>query len=219
MTAIRSEHCSCAAGPQDSLPFNRVLLVDDHALFAQGLAGLIQQEGLAEVVETVSSVEEASESLMQREGVELILLDVSLEGESGLSLLPKLSGKCPQLPVVIISSSDDERTIREARAAGARGFLAKSAGRMAFVRMMTAISKGRDYFPGGMAPLARAVPLTPRQLEVLSLLAQGFPNKRICQSLDLTENTVKTHLKAIFTQLGVQNRTECVNKARDRGWL
>ena len=53
----------------------------------------------------------------------------------------------------------------------------------------------------------------------LTLLAQGFPNKRICQSLGLTEHTVKTHLKAIFTQLGVHNRTECVNRARALGWL
>ena len=70
-----------------------------------------------------------------------------------------------------------------------------------------------------MAPLVSETPLTPRQLEVLTLLAQGSPNKRICQSLGLTEHTVKTHLKAIFTQLGVHNRTECVNRARALGWL
>lgn len=61
--------------------------------------------------------------------------------------------------------------------------------------------------------------LTPRQLEVLGLLAEGLPNKRICQVLDLTEHTVKTHLKAIFTHLGVHNRTECVARAQSRGLI
>lgn len=219
MIATLPERGSPAPDPCMTSPFRRVLLVDDHALFAQGLAGLLLQEGLAETVETVSSVEEASDRLMHQRGVELVLLDLSLGGEPGLSLLPRLSGQGPQPPVVIISSSDDECTVRAARAAGARGFLAKSSGRLALVRMMQAISKGEGYFPGGMAPLSRDMPLTPRQLDVLSLLAQGFPNKRICQSLDLTEHTVKTHLKAIFTQLAVHNRTECVNKARALGWL
>ena len=219
MNAIVADRGSPAPDDCLALPFRRVLLVDDHALFAQGLAGLIQQEGLAEAVETVASVEEASDCLMHRQGVELVLLDLSLNGEPGLSLLPRLSGHGPQPPVVIISSSDDECTVRAARAAGARGFLAKSSGRLALISMMRAIRKGDGYFPGGMAPLNRYVPLTPRQLDVLALLAQGFPNKRICQSLDLTEHTVKTHLKAIFTQLGVHNRTECVNQARALGWL
>ena len=86
--------------------------------------------------------------------------------------------------------------------------------------MCRAISRGHLYFPGGWQPAkATAIPLTPRQSEVLALLAQGFPNKRICQSLNLTEHTVKTHLKAIFLHLGVHNRTECVSQARLQGWL
>lgn len=199
--------------------FKQVLLVDDHALFAQGLAGLIQQEGLAESVVIVPSVEAATDRLLHRQDFDLVLLDLALNGEVGLSLFARLSGHDELPPVVIISSSDDECTVRAARAAGAKGFLAKSASRAALIRMMRTILQGRGYFPGGVAPLNTDVPLTPRQLEVLSLLAQGFPNKRICQSLDLTEHTVKTHLKAIFAQLAVHNRTECVNKARRLGWL
>ena len=85
--------------------------------------------------------------------------------------------------------------------------------------MVQSVVRGEGYFPGGVLPLASDMPLTPRQRDVLLLLARGFPNKRICQSLNLTEHTVKTHLKAIFTLLGVHNRTECVNLARERGWL
>jgi DNA-binding NarL/FixJ family response regulator len=217
VTSLR--HGSSSAEPHRTTAFEKVLLVDDHALFAQALAGLIRQEELALSVVTVGTLEAAAEQLVHGTGVDLVLLDLALNGEAGLSLLPRLAGLRNTPPVVIISSSEDESTVRAVRTAGAAGFLAKSAGRAALVRMMQSVRRGQGYFPGGMAPLVSETPLTPRQLEVLTLLAQGFPNKRICQSLGLTEHTVKTHLKAIFTQLGVHNRTECVNRARALGWL
>ncbi|MDX1560347.1 MAG: response regulator transcription factor [Marinobacter sp.] len=220
MDAIRSETGQPpVACPPQSLPLKKVLLVDDHALFSQGLAGLIQQEGLAESVIVTSSVEGASSLLARQNDLKLILLDIALQGETGLALLPRLACYREPPPVVIISSSEDEATVRAARAAGASGFLAKSAGRSALVSMVRSVSRGEGYFPGGVEPVAQDLSLTPRQMDVLLLLAQGFPNKRICQSLNLTEHTVKTHLKAIFTQLGVHNRTECVNLARARGWV
>ncbi len=219
MDAITSETGQSVPCPTQPLPLNKVLLVDDHALFAQGLAGLIRQEGLAESVITAGSVEVASSLLARQDDFQLILLDIALQGESGLALLPRLAVHRDPPPVVIISSSEDEATVRAARAAGASGFLAKSAGRSALVSMVRSVSRGEGYFPGGLEPVAQDLSLTPRQMDVLLLLAQGFPNKRICQSLNLTEHTVKTHLKAIFTQLGVHNRTECVNLARARGWL
>lgn len=219
MDAITSETGQAVACSTQSLPLKKVLLVDDHALFSQGLAGLIRQEGLAECVITASTVEVAASLLARQNDFQLILLDIALQGETGLALLPRLAGYRDSPPVVIISSSEDEATVRAARAAGASGFLAKSAGRSALVNMVRSVTRGEGYFPGGVEPVAPALPLTPRQMDVLLLLAQGFPNKRICQSLNLTEHTVKTHLKAIFTQLGVHNRTECVNLARARGWL
>lgn len=218
MVGIQQEAQGAAcSGPLP--PLKRVLLVDDHALFAQGLAGLLHQEALASEVTTAATVSDAVDLLARCKDIELVLLDLSLDGESGLVLLPRLAGTGTAPPVVIISSSDDPATVQSARAAGASGFLAKSAGRSALVRMVRAVRRGDGYFPGGLAPAASELPLTPRQMDVLLLLARGFPNKRICQSLNLTEHTVKTHLKAIFTQLGVHNRTECVNLARERGWL
>lgn len=219
MDAITSESRHAVARSAGAIPLAKVLLVDDHVLFAQGLAGLIQQEGLAESVITARTVEVAAGLLARQEGFELVLLDIALQGETGLALLPRLASYRESPPVVIISSSEDEATVRAARAAGASGFLAKSSGRAALVSMVRAVTRGNGYFPGGLEPMGPELPLTPRQMDVLLLLAQGFPNKRICQSLNLTEHTVKTHLKAIFTQLGVHNRTECVNYARARGWL
>ncbi|WP_449286103.1 response regulator transcription factor [Marinobacter sp. PE14] len=219
MDAITSKAGQALAAGARPVPLKKVLLVDDHVLFSQGLAGLIRQEGLAESVVIASTVEGASHLLVRQDDFQLILLDIALQGETGLALLPRLASHREPPPVVIISSSEDEATVRAAQAAGARGFLAKSAGRSALVSMVRSVSRGEGYFPGGVDPVAPGLSLTPRQMDVLLLLAQGFPNKRICQSLNLTEHTVKTHLKAIFTQLGVHNRTECVNLARARGWL
>ncbi len=199
------------------LPLRRVLIVDDHPLFAQGLAGLLTQSALADTVEVADTVEQAVAVLSGRYLIDLVLLDVSLQGEPGLMLLPRMSAHKP--PVVVISSSDDETTVRAAQAAGARGFLPKSAGRTALIRMVRSVSRGEEYYPGRRSLPTQIQVLTPRQQDVLALLAQGFPNKRISQSLNLTEHTVKTHLKAIFSHLGVHNRTECVSQARQMGWL
>lgn len=200
-----------------SLPLHRVLIVDDHPLFAQGLAGLLTQSALAGAVEVAESVEQAVAALSGPCPIDLVLLDVSLQGETGLMLLPRMNAHKP--PVVVISSSEDETTVRAAQAAGARGFLPKSAGRTALIRMVRSVSRGGEYYPGRRSLPTQIQVLTPRQKDVLALLAQGFPNKRISQSLNLTEHTVKTHLKAIFMHLGVHNRTECVSQARQMGWL
>ncbi|OZB20688.1 MAG: DNA-binding response regulator [Marinobacter sp. 34-60-7] len=219
-TAITQARDSLATPPKDWL-FDHVLLVDDHALLAQALARLMTGEQMARKVTQAATVEGALVHLHREPGVDLVLLDLNLSGASGLDLLPRLSAlphRSP--PVVVVSSHDDELSIRSARAAGASGFLAKSAGPASLCRVLRAVKSGRCHFPGGVdAPPLGAGPLTPRQRDVLLLLAQGYPNKRICQRLNLTEHTVKSHLKAIFQQLAVHNRTECVSRARALGWL
>lgn len=200
------------------LPLAQVLIVDDHPLFAQGLAGLIRQEQLASEVVLAASVAEAQKALNTTDRISLVLLDIALPGETGLVLIPQMLAKPEPRPTVVISSSEDEPSVRAARAAGAMGFLPKSASRFELVRMFRTVSRGELFFPGWRTADSDTS-LTPRQRDVLALLAQGYPNKRICQSLNLTEHTVKSHLKAIFAQLGVHNRTECVTRARRLGWL
>ena len=92
----------------------KVLLVDDHALFYQGLAGLIRQEGLAESVVIASTVEGASDLLVRQDDFQLILLDIALQGETGLALLHRLASHREPTPAVIIFSSEDESTARAA---------------------------------------------------------------------------------------------------------
>ncbi|MDX1800301.1 MAG: response regulator transcription factor [Marinobacter sp.] len=197
-----------------SLPLDRVLIVDDHPFFSDGLGSILQRESLARVVAKASSVPAAMADLNRHPETALVLLDLLLQEEGGLTLFSELASAGLPLAVVVISSREDETTVRAARAAGALGFLPKSADRRALMRMMTAVSQGRPYYPSLAQVQRNGDGLTPRQHEVLDLLAQGLPNKRICQRLELTEHTVKTHLKAIFAYLGVHNRTECVAKAR-----
>lgn len=202
-----------------SLPLPRVLIVDDHPFFSDGLAAILAQEKLVGLVGKANSIASALEDLCNYPETALILLDLTLPGEAGLSLFQRLTEMSVPVPVVVISSREDEVSVRAAKAAGAVGFLPKSSGRHALIRMVRCVSEGGLYYPtlGRVADVPGQ--LTPRQLEVLKLLADGLPNKRICQLLDLTEHTVKTHLKAVFAHLDVHNRTECVSRARALGLI
>lgn len=202
-----------------SLPLSRVLIVDDHPFFLLGLTAIIEQEGLVDNVVCVASVAEAAENLRDHPETSLVLLDMALQGEAGLSLFAELEELGLPVPVVVISSREDETSVRAAKSAGAVGFLPKSADRRSLVRMIHRVSGGELFYPSLQLPAQSPETLTPRQLEVLVLLAEGLPNKRICQVLNLTEHTVKTHLKAIFTHLGAHNRTECVAQARSLGLI
>ncbi|WP_225314903.1 response regulator transcription factor [Marinobacter confluentis] len=206
-----------ATGRGEPLP--RILIVDDHPFFLFGLTAILEEELLARSVACVGTVAEAVEDLRQYPETALVLLDLGLQGEAGLSLFAELEKLGLPVPVVVISSREDETSVRAARSAGAVGFLPKSADRRSLIRMIRKVSQGELFYPSLQTAVVQSDSLTPRQLEVLGLLAEGLPNKRICQVLDLTEHTVKTHLKAIFVHLGVHNRTECVAKARALGLI
>ena len=201
------------------LPLPRVLVVDDHPLYSDGLRTALQDAGLVLEVAIAASVNLAKADLSQHPDTDLVMLDLSLPGESGLQLLQWMETlPCP-VPVVVISSCDDETTVATARAAGAVGFMSKSSGRDALCHLLRTVSAGESCFPSLLAIGQGSDHLTPRQYQVLRCLAEGMPNKRICQALGLTEHTVKTHLKSIFQLLGVHNRTACIAQARDMGLI
>lgn len=206
---------SSGSGP----PLSRVLIVDDHPFFLFGLTAILEQEKLVEDVVCVASVADAVEDLHRCPETSLVLLDLALQGEAGLSLFAELESVGVPVPVVVISSREDETSVRAAKSAGAVGFLPKSADRRSLIRMVRRVSSGQLFYPSLQMPAHTPETLTPRQLEVLVLLAEGLPNKRICQALNLTEHTVKTHLKAIFAHLDAHNRTECVAQARALGLI
>lgn len=210
--------CVASSSGSNSL-LSRALIVDDHPFFLFGLTAILEQEKLVDDVVCVASVGNAVEDLRHHPETSLVLLDLTLQGEAGLSLFAELERIGVPVPVVVISSREDETSVRAAKSAGAIGFLPKSADRQSLVRMMRQVSRGQLFYPSLQMPAHTPETLTPRQLEVLVLLAEGLPNKRICQVLKLTEHTVKTHLKAIFAHLDAHNRTECVAQARVLGLI
>jgi len=195
-----------------------VLIVDDHPFFVAGLAQALRTDHGVQSVPTAESLGEATRQLRSSAQPDLILLDLNLPDSGGLGLFRSLEAMGLPTPVVVISSREDEEAVNAARAAGAMGFIAKSCDERMLSRMLSTIANGGLFFPEAPAVQTQTpMSLTPRQMEVLALLAEGYPNKRICQKLSLTDHTVKTHIKSLYSMLGVHNRTECAKLARSMG--
>lgn len=197
----------------------RILIIDDHSLVRSGiqllLAGL---DGPLEFFEA-GSCEEGLQRLPTIESLDLILLDLSLPGTSGLAGIPMFRQQRPTIPIIMLSASESETDIRDALNAGARGFVPKSAINDVILSAIRLVLAGGVYIPpslaladkeetSGLTLPRRPVHLTPRQLAVLELLAQGKPNKVISRTLNMAESTVRVHSTAIFKALEVSNRTE-----------
>ena len=200
----------------------KILIADDHALFRDGLRYLLGQ--LGEPVEVLEARDgaEALELAGAHPDLELVLLDLGMPGIDGLAGLRLLRARCPAVPVVILSGSEEPADVRQALDAGALGFIPKSSTSQVMLSALRLVLSGGMYLPpsyaerphGMRVPLAASsvdsLGLTPRQLDVLRLLGQGHSNKGIARVLRLAEGTVKLHISAILRALGVDNRTSAV---------
>jgi DNA-binding NarL/FixJ family response regulator len=193
----------------------RLLLVDDHRIFLDGLSLALAPLCANLQIHTAQNAAEAEACLRQHD-FDLILLDLRLPDVAGLELLQRWQQQGRMTPVAILSASDSNLDAQAALAAGALGFIPKSANSDDLRQAVTRVLLGETLpAPGaGEKP-----PLTPRQLQILLLLADGLPNKAISRQLGVSEDTIKTHLKTLFQELDVHTRTACVNTARQRGWL
>lgn len=205
----------------------KLLVADDHPLFRQAMHVAI--EGLesheAHVVLEASSIDEVQAVLDDEEDLDLVLLDLRMPGMDGFAGLVELRRKFPSLPVVIVSAAEEQAIIREAMALGAVGFIPKTLSRSEICRALERILRGETYVPAtcagpsdgeddGAGRAERIASLTPQQLKVLKLVAQGKPNKIIAYELDIAETTVKAHITVILRKLGVFSRTQAVLAAR-----
>jgi len=208
----------------------RVLICDDHALFRAGLRHVLSDlQSDAELLEAT----EAAEALRiagANDDLDLVLLDLHMPGMDGWAGLRRLRQSHPSLPVVIVSASDDADEIRTALDGGASGFIPKGSSPGELIAALRLVLDGGVYVPrAALAPgggdsaertrrrRERAKTLTPRQLEVVSLVARGLTNREICDVLAIAEGTVKAHLAAIFEALEATNRTEAAVLARELG--
>jgi DNA-binding NarL/FixJ family response regulator len=203
-----------------------VIIADDHPLFRDALKQTLGSSLPDVAITEVGSVEKLLEALASNANPDLVLLDLKMPGENGAASLSGLTGlmylrsQHPQIPVVIVSASDNRSMIRRCANLGASGFISKSLPVEKIRSAVKAILDGGVWFPEDLqregdgdelAELAtRLATLTPQQVRVLSMLGQGLLNKQIAFELSVSEATVKAHVSAILQKLGVDSRTQAV---------
>jgi len=198
-----------------------ILLIDDHPLFCDGFAASCRALRPHFTVSAADTTAMARRLLLEGPPVDCVLIDIVLPDADGFDALQQLARLDPLTPRVMISGRDDRTARLRAQRLGASGFLSKSARPEEIMAALDAILAGGAWFddvPEG-DDAGDADKLTPRQLEVLDLLARGCVNKEIEQRLNLAERTVRAHLTEIFKALGVQGRVRAVMEARRRGMI
>jgi DNA-binding NarL/FixJ family response regulator len=200
----------------------RVLLVDDHQPVRAGLQSLLATVDDIQVVGEATDGDEAI-GVASDTDPEVVLMDLCMPGMSGLETTRVLHERMPEVQVVILTSCDDQQVMLEALDAGAVGYLLKDADPQDVVRGVRAAANGESPISGKVAHAlmtrgaSAADLLTPREREVLSLVAEGMSNRAIALRLDITEGTVKAHLTNVYQRIGVLDRAEAASWARRNG--
>jgi two-component system nitrate/nitrite response regulator NarL len=208
----------------------RVLIIDDHALFRVGLQGLLEQRGI-EVADAVASGIEGIQRVEELKP-DIVLLDLRMPDMGGMEVLQKLREKETGIPVVMLTTSNDEADLIKSLRSGAQGYLLKDMEPDELVGALRDIENGKNVVAQDLTDaLARMVQgeasvadeegpfseLTPREMEILCLLAEGQSNKLIARNLGISDGTVKLHVKAILRKLGIHSRVEAAVIAVEQG--
>jgi DNA-binding NarL/FixJ family response regulator len=210
----------------------KLLIVDDHAILREGLVALLQQfEQGAEVLQA-SNTAEGLRLAEAHSDLDVAFLDLNMPDQNGMEMIPVFTRRFPQLPIIVLSSSEDPVDVRVALKSGAFGYVPKSASPKNILSALRLVLTGEIYVPPLMLDFvpaandgsARALHnaserLTDRQAEVLRQLCRGLSNKEISRALNLSEKTTKAHITAIFRTLGVVNRTQAAAAARRFGMV
>lgn len=206
---------------EELLAGHSFVIADDHPLFRGALKQALSGLGdVAEIVET-GDFDATRAAVTERPDLDLLLLDLSMPGASGLSGLISLRAANASVPVVVVSAHDDAGTIRRALELGASGFISKSSSMediRAAVRTVldggiaapADIDLGVEHDPEMSDLIRRLQSLTPQQTRVLAMIANGLLNKQIAYELGVSEATIKAHVSAILQKLGVDSRTQAV---------
>ena len=208
----------------------RILVIDDHTLFRVGLQGLLEHRG----IQVVAAVGDGQEGLALAEQLrpDVVLLDMRMPGMDGLGVLRHLRQSGLKMPIAMLTTSSNEQDLVEALRSGAQGYLIKDMEPDDLVLALRDIVAGKTVVAPDLAPvLAKVVQgesvtardpspfseLTPREGEILGLLAEGQSNKAIARNLGISDGTVKLHVKAILRKLGVHSRVEAAVIAVEQG--
>jgi DNA-binding NarL/FixJ family response regulator len=207
----------------------RIVIADDHPLVRGALSQALSGALGAEIVET-ADLDGLTRELDARPDPDLVLLDLAMPGIRGLSGLLYLRAQHPAVPVAIVSANEDRGTIRSCIEAGALGFIPKTTPIETMRDAVRSVLQGEVWIPADVdlsAPadqeathiVRRLASLTPQQARVLMMLSEGLLNKQIAYELSVSEATVKAHVSAILTKLGVESRTQAVIAAGKIGGI
>jgi DNA-binding NarL/FixJ family response regulator len=208
----------------------RLLLVDDHALFREGLISLLSYQDDFTVV---GEAEDAESALGQARALkpDIVLMDVELPGEDGVTATQRLKMEMPAVTVVMLTVHDDSQTLFEAIKAGAQGYLVKNVRSRELLEQLRGLARGEAAISRRMAarileeirgqtePFGPGEELTGREMDVLELVAARLSNAEIAERLVISEHTVKNHMKSILSKLHLRNRHQAAAYGIARGWL
>ena len=209
----------------------RILLVDDHDTVRQGLKLLINREADVEVTQEASDGLEVLES-SELTCLDVVVMDLSMPGLSGIEATRQLKQRRPDLPIVSLTRHADEVFLHELLRAGASGYVLKQSPHAELLRAIRAVAGGRTYVDpalthhlatsfgaDGVALATKQRGITDRETEVLRLVARGYSNKDVAAKLAVSTKTIEVHKANAMRKLGLNGRTELLRFALLRGWL
>jgi DNA-binding NarL/FixJ family response regulator len=204
----------------------KVIVVDDHELFRRGLIGLLQERGI-QVVGEAALAADAIQMAAEMGGPGVVLMDLTMPGMSGIEATQRLTAVAPLVRVLVLTVASDDQHVMDALLAGACGYVLKDAPVEQIVEGIRAADRGESFIspriarhlirrirePQEIDPGLTGADLTPRELEVLDLLARGLDNSEIASALFLSQHTIKNHVSSILTKLQVENRIQAAVRA------
>ncbi|HEY5792430.1 MAG TPA: response regulator transcription factor, partial [Chthoniobacterales bacterium] len=200
----------------------RILIADDHVTVREGLSSILGRRPDMRVVAQASDGREAA-GLWRQHRPDITLLDLRMPGLDGVALITELRREDPAARFIVLTTYDSDRDVSRAVQAGARGYLLKDAPTEELLACIHEVCSGgtaiHSALVSKLAAGLRSDPLTPRELDVLQLLAEGKSNREIASGLFVGEATVKSHLHRVFAKLDVLSRTEAVAVATRQGLI
>ncbi len=209
----------------------KVLIVDDHAIVRTGLRALLASESSLQLVGEATGGYEAIEMVAESKP-DILVLDLSLPDLDGIAVTKQLKLMYPDLKILILTLHEDEALLREAIKSGASGYFLKRAAEDELISAIQIVMRGDMYIDSSMlrslieehpkaanAGKESVDPLTPREIDVLKLIVQGYTNRQIGEELNISVRTVEGHRANLSGKLGLRNRVELVRYAREQGFL